>query len=113
MRGDITARAGAVTVSHLSTASKPHVCGSCGGPIGEGDRYMREETVNAKTLHLQDGDPDFWRRWGRVPHSSKEIGVFHETDQECEAWLVANSEPAIVPQVETLSLDISDRWYPR
>ena len=111
MRGDITAHAGSVTVSHFSTASKPHVCGSCGGPIGVFELYVREETVDASILHLQDGDPNFWRRWGRVPHASKEIGIFHRDDKSCEEWLRENSEDVILP--EAMSLDISDRWYPR
>ena len=104
MRGDVTARAGTVTVSHISLASKPHVCGYCGGTIQAGDQYIREESVPAKAL-VPDSDTNFWRKWGRIPHEQKEIGVFHKDEVTCQDWLEINSEPggyADTPQVERL-----------
>lgn len=91
MRGDVIMKGGGITVCHISRASKEHTCGSCGGPIRKGERYERQETVVASNLTTHIDEPNFWRKWGRVPHGDKEVGIFHASESECAEWLYANS----------------------
>lgn len=89
-RRSIVSKGNEITVIKTATASKPHVCDDCGGPIGEGDSYHREETIDSRQYRLKttpDQRQNFWRAWGRIPHADKEVHVYHPSQETCADFL--------------------------
>lgn len=89
-RRSIVSKGNEITVIKTATASKPHVCDDCGGPIGEGDSYHREETIDSRQYRLKttpDQRQNFWRAWGRIPHADKEVHVYHPKQETCADFL--------------------------